>query len=568
MRNRLHGYHPGCKKTGRRFFPLYSITGRTACGLFAALFILFFSGCCEQPASGKQVFYYNEQTGIATLDPAFAKNQSIIWAIHQLYNTLVEVDSGLNIVPSLARDWDISADGKTYTFHLRNDVYFHDDPVFPGGRGRKMVAADIVYSFNRITDKRTASSGAWIFNNRIAPGGFSAKDDTTFQLTLQQPFHPILGILSMQYCSIVPHEVVERYGKDFRRHPCGTGPFHFFLWEEGQTMVLHKNKHYWEKDAAGKQLPYLDAVQISFYDNKATEFLQFRQGALSFMNDIDPSFKDEVLTKTGQLRDQWKGKLVLQKHAYLNTEYFGILVDSANPLVARSPLRLKAIRQAMNYAIDRQQLMMYLRNSIGIPAEAGFVPGGLPSRNTELVKGYTYQPEKAAALLKAAGYPDGRGLPVIRLLTIPIYADIGSFVARQLEEAGIHVQVEIVQKSLLLEQTAKSEAAFFRGSWMADYPDAENYMTVFYSKNPAPPNYTRYHNKAFDALYEQALQETNDSLRYVLYRKMDQLMIDDAPVIPVFYDQVIHLVQPGIVGFEANALNLLELRHAKIAGKT
>jgi peptide/nickel transport system substrate-binding protein len=538
---------------------------RRLCGmLWAVLFILFFSGCGPETASDKQVFYYNEQTGIASLDPAFAKNQSIIWAVHQLYNTLVEVDSSLNIAPSLARRWDISADGKVYTFHLRDDVYFHDDPVFPGGKGRKMVAADVVYSLSRITNKSTASSGAWIFNNRVAPQGFYAKDDSTFQLTLLQPFHPILGILSMQYCSIVPHEAVERYGKDFRRHPCGTGPFRFFLWNEGQSLVLHRNEHYWEKDAAGKQLPYLDAVQISFYDNKATEFLQFRQGMLSFMNDIDPSFKDEVLTKTGELRAQWKNKLVLQKHPYLNTEYFGILVDTDNPLVARSPLRLKAIRQAMNYAIDRRQLMMYLRNSIGIPAEAGFVPGGLPSHNTDSVKGYSYQPAKAAALLKEAGFPEGKGLPVIRLLTIPIYADIGSFVARQMEEAGIHVQVEIVQKSLLLEQTAKSEATFFRGSWMADYPDAENYMTVFYSKNPAPPNYTRYSNKTFDALYEKALGETNDSLRYALYRKMDQLVIDDAPVIPVFYDMVIHLVQPHVTGFEANALNLLELRRTRI----
>lgn len=533
-----------------------------------ALGCFIMTACTQSRQSDKKVFYYNESTGIATLDPAFAKNQSIMWAVHQLYNTLVEIDSGLNIVPSVARNWEVSADRKTYTFHLRKDVFFHDNELFPGGKGRRVTAADVVYSLNRIIDKQTASSGAWIFNGRIdSLAGFSAPDDSTFRLTLVRPFHPILGILSMQYCSIVPKEVVEKYGKDFRRHPCGSGPFVFRSWDEGEALIMHKNERYWEKDRNGFSLPYLDAVKVSFFDNKATEFLQFRQGGLSFVNDIDPSFKDEILTKKGELRAQWEGKIKLKKHAYLNTEYFGILTDDQNPLVATSPIRIKAVRQAMNYAINRRQLMMYMRNSIGIPAEAGFVPGGLPSRNTELVKGYVYDPAKARKLLADAGFPDGKGLPVMKLLTIPIYADVASFAVRQMEEAGIRVQVEVIQKSLLLEQTAKSQALMFRGSWIADYPDAENYMAMFYSRNPAPPNYTRYKNPAFDVLYEQALLETNDSLRYVLYRQMDQLVINDAPVIPIWYDVAIHLIQNNITGFEPNALNLLELRKTRIEGK-
>ncbi|MEN9685475.1 MAG: hypothetical protein RLZZ28_1261 [Bacteroidota bacterium] len=534
------------------------------------VFHLLFSACLFIACTAKQkesraVFYYNETTGIASLDPAFAKNQSIMWPVHQIYNTLVEIDSGLNILPSLARSWDVSDDRLEYTFHIRNDVFFHDNDAFPSGKGRKLQAADIAYSLNRIIDKNTASSGAWIFNNRVDPlKPFTALNDSTLLVKLIRPFHPILGILSMQYCSVVPREVVEKYGKDFRRHPCGSGPFQFKSWDEGEVMILTRNNHYWETDNAGNKLPYLDAVKISFFDNKATEFLQFRQGGLSFVNDIDPSFKDELLTKKGELRKQWEGKLQLKKHPYLNTEYFGILVDENNPLLKNTANTNKLVRQAMNYAINRPQLMMYMRNSIGLPAEAGFVPGGLPSRNTELVKGYQFNPAKSRQLLREAGYPDGKGLNTAKLLTVSIYADIASFVARQLEEAGIPVQVEVVQKSLLLEQTAKSQAAFFRGSWIADYPDAENYMAMFYSKNPAPPNYTRYKNPAFDILYEKALQENNDSIRYHLYREMDQLVINDAPIIPIWYDMAIHLIQPGITGFFPNALNLLELRRVRM----
>lgn len=521
--------------------------------------------CYNKNRKERNIFHYNETTGIASLDPAFAKNQSIMWVIHQLYNTLVEVDQHLNIVPSLAKSWDVSADRLTWTFHLRNDVFFHDDAVFVNGKGRKLTAADVAYSFYRIMDKVTASPGSWIFNRKVdSLQPFYAIDDSTFQLRLMRPYNPILGILSMQYCSIVPKEAVEKYGKDFRRHPVGTGPFQLVAWEEGQAVVMKKNPNYFEKDSSGHRLPYIDGIKISLYDSKATEFLLFREKQLEFINDIEASFKDEVLTKMGTLRKEWEGKIILQTHPYLNIEYLGILVDSTNELVKNSPMRFKKIRQAINYGFDRRKMILYLRNSLGTPAESGFVPLGLPSFDSSIVKGYSYDPAKSKELLTEAGFPDGKGLPVVKLLTIPIYSDMADFIAKQLGEVGIPVQVEVIQKSLLLDMTANSKALFFRGSWIADYPDAENYLSVFYSKNPAPPNYTRYKNPQFDQLFEKALTENNDSIRYDLYRQADQLMIRDAPVVPLWYDEVVRFVQPYVKGFEPNALNLLELRRVKL----
>lgn len=525
--------------------------------------ILVVCGCGSRQKSDLQIFHYNEQTGIASLDPAFAKNQSIMWPVHQLFNTLVEVNDSLQLVPSLAKSWDISTDRLIYTFHLRNDVFFHDDVAFATGKGRKLTAVDVVYSLLRITDKKVASPGAWIFNGRVdSVEAFTAIDDSTFQLKLQRPYNPILGILSMQYCSIVAKEAVEKYGTDFRRHPVGSGPFQFVAWEEGQALVLKKNPHYFEKDAQGKSLPYLDGIKVSFYDSKATEFLLLRQNKLEFINDIESSFKDEVLTKKGTLRKEWEGKLLLQTSPYLSIEYLGILVDTTNVLVRQSPMRLKKIRQAINYGFDKRKMILYLRNSLGTAAESGFVPAGLPSFDSSLVKGYSYDPAKSRRLLEEAGFPDGKNLPPVKLLTVAVYADMADFIAKQLSEVGIPVQVETVQKSLLLEMTSNSQALFFRGSWIADYPDAENYLSVFYSKNPAPPNYTRYKNASFDALLEKALAEQNDSLRYIYYRQADQLIMEDAPVIPLWYDKAIHLVQPSVKGFKPNALNILELRRA------
>lgn len=190
----------------------------------------------------------------------------------------------------------------------------------------------------------------------------------------------------------------------------------------------------------------MDGIKISFYDSKATEFLEFRQNRLDFINDIDASFKDEVLTKTGKLAKQWEGKLQLHKHAYLNIEYLGILSDSTNKLLKNSPLRLKKLRQAINYGIDRKKMILYLRNSIGTAAASGFVPQGLPSFDPFLVKGYDYDPAKAKQLLKEAGFTETNTMPVIKLLTIPNYANLAGYIANELKQSGINIQVEAIQK--------------------------------------------------------------------------------------------------------------------------
>lgn len=532
----------------------------------AAVLIIVCFGCSQKPSADKMVFHVNMAEGLETTDPAYAKNQNIIWIVHQIFNTLVQTDSDLHIIPSLAKSWEVSDNGLIYTFHLRNDVYFQDNPVFPGGKGRKMTAADVVYSFRRVMDPVTASSGAWIFNDKVNPDtGFVALNDSTFQLKLIKPFHPILGILTMPYCSVVPHEAVEKWGKDFRRHPCGTGPFQFKYWDEGQALILVKNPHYFEFDSLGHRLPYLDAVKFSFIASKATEFLLFIQHQLDFMKDLDVSYKDEILTKSGKLQKEFQDKVVLLKKPFLNTEYLGFLVDTANPLLKGSPIRLKKFRLAVNYGFDRAKIAMYLKNNVVLPAYGGFVPAGLPSYDTSKVHGYRYDPEKARQLLAEAGFPQGKGLPPVTLFSTEQYADITNFVANQLEEIGIKANVNIQQIGMLREMAAKSQASFFRADWMADYPDGESFLTCFYGKNPAPPNYSRFSNPLFDRLYEKALAENNDSLRYMLYHRMDSVMIANAPVVPLYYDEVVVFLHPDVRDFVINSMGLLELRRVKIA---
>lgn len=525
--------------------------------------VFIFPGCTGNLPSGKKIFRYNEFNGISTLDPAFARSQSIMWAVHQLYSTLVEVDDSLHIKPLLASHWEFDSTNTLLTLFLRNDVKFHDDPCFPGGRGREVLASDVLYSLRRIYDPSVASPGAWIFNGRLdSLEGISTTGKHTVTIKLRKPFQPLLGILTMPYCSIIPHEAVEKYGNDFRRHPVGTGPFQFVAWEEGQALLMKRNPHYFQKDPQGNRLPYLDGVKVSFLDSRATEFLELQTGRLDFSNDIDPAFKDEVLTHTGNLKKTWEGKLVLQKHPYLNIEYLGILTDTLNPLLKGSPLKIKKFRQAISYAINKKRMMLYLRNSIGIAANSGFIPPGMPAFDSARLKGPQYDPITARQLLKEIGY-NASAYPPVTLVTVPAYSNLATYVSNDLQQSGISVRIEIVQKSLLLQQMARSEVAFFRGSWIADYPDAENYLSVFYGKNPAPPNYTRFQNDAYDKLYALAISEPDEQKRIRLYRQMDSLIVAEAPVIPLWYDMVVRLVNPEVHGFAPNSLNMLELRQVK-----
>jgi oligopeptide transport system substrate-binding protein len=530
--------------------------------LFSALLIQLTACRNSTPESPKTVFNINLEEGLTSLDPAFCRNRYTILMDNQVYNGLVQINDSLKVTPCIAKSWEVSADGLLYTFHLRNDVYFHDDPHFLNGVGRRAMAADFAYSFGRLIDPKVASSGSWIFSDKVVgKSAFTAPNDSTFLIRLKQPFAPFLSMLTAQYCSVVPKEVVEFYGKDFRSHPIGTGPFKFKYWKEGEVLVLLKNEKYWEKDDKGKRLPYLDAVRATFIADKQTSFLEFVKKKIDFLNDIDGSYRDDILTKSGKVTQKYKGKFILNTAPYLNTMYLGILVDTNLAIVKKSPLKILKVRQAINYAIDRQKMMKYLRNSMGTPGYAGFIPEGMPGFSKN-VKGYTYDPEKARQLLAEAGFPDGKNLPEISLATTVGYRSLIEYVQGQLDRVGIKTSVEITQGASLRELVSKNGINFFYGQWIADYPDGENYLSVFYSKNKIPygPNYTGFNNKKFDTLFEQTYHVKNDAERYTLYQQMDQIVMEQSPVVVLYYDKLVNLYQNNISGYSLNGQNLLVLK--------
>jgi oligopeptide transport system substrate-binding protein len=520
----------------------------------------------EQPV-GKTVFRYNEAAGISSLDPAFARDQANIWACNLLYNGLVQLDENLLVQPAIAQSWSISEDGKSYHFQLRNEVYFHDWLGFPQGKGRQVLAADVVYSLQRVLKEETLSPGAVWLKEVIAmhKGTYAiqAIDSLQLSIELNKPFAAFLSRLSMPYFSIVPREAVEYYGSDFGRNPVGTGPFYFKTFKEGVKMVVLKNENYFEFEG-DQRLPYLDAVAVSFIIDKQSVFLEFIKGNLDFLSGIDPSYKDELLQANGQLNPKYKEELCMLSKPYLNTEYLGFMVDTSL-LPTKSPIRIKKVRQAINYGFNRKKMMRYLRNNAGYPGNMGFVPPGMPGFADKQVQGYDYQAGKARKLLAEAGFANGVGLEGISLATTSSYVDIGKYIQQELAKLGIKLEVEIYQPAALRQMVANNKIPLFRGSWIADYADAENYLALFYSKNfsPGGANYTHFSSPEYDRLYEQAIVETDEIKRLNMYFQLDSMVTEQAPFVVLYYDKVLRFTHTNIVGLGINSMNMLDLKRVR-----
>ncbi len=541
--------------------------------LVAALSLLFACGkktTENENSAAKKIFRYNQAEGLSSLDPAFARDQANTWAVNQVYNGLYEMDKELSVVPALVETWNISEDGKTYTFNIRKGVNFHDDPAFAGGKGREVTADDFIYSFKRILDPKTASPGAWIFNDKILANTdgsisdtcFKKNDDYSFNVYLRKPFPPFLHILAMPYAYVVPKEAVEKYGKDFgRKAAIGTGPFTLKQWSANESMTLLKNQNYWRRDAADKPLPYLDAIQVTFIPDKNQAFRTFQQGKLEMLSGIEEGSRDLILNRDGSLRKEFTAQFQVERVPYLNTEYLAFQLDPSVYSDKKHPFLDKRVRQALSYAINRDELVSFLRNKLGAPGVSGMVPVAMPSFDSTKVRGYEFNIEKAQKLLREAGYSKGKAFPEITLYCNPLHNELMQYLQKQWANVGVNVKIEITNQATLQEMADGGKVQFWRASWIGDYPDAENYLATFYSKNAAPvgPNKTRFKNATFDQLYEKAQLENDPFERYEMYQLMDQIIMTECPVIVLFYDEGLQLKQNYVAGLEANPMNNLSL---------
>ena len=527
-----------------------SISNKTNIGfLIIILFGILLSSCEKDSDIENNIFKYNEYSNISSLDPAFSSTLRNIWPINQIFNGLVQLDKNLEIKGDIASSWTISEDKRTYTFKIRQDVYFHNSKLFGKNLTRKVKAKDFEYSFNRLIDNKIASPGYWVFNN---VKDFKAINDSIFQIELKKEFDPFLGILSMKYCSVVPHEIVTVLGDKFSKKPIGTGPFKFKKWDENVKLVLSKNKNYFEHDSLGQKLPYLDGIAISFIPDKKSEFMELLSGRLDMVSSPENSIIDQIFDYKGDLKPRFSSNYNLLKSPYLNTEYIGFNIQNN---IKKDTL----LRYAINSGIDRKKMMQYLRKNIGYPAESGIVPNGL--NNSFYLPRYNYDPDLSKKLISI--YKSNNDIDEINITIVSDsqYLDILEFIQSELQKIGVQVQIEITPPSILRQGKATGKFDAFRASWIADYPHVENYFSLFYSKNHTPkgPNYTFFSDRNFDKLYE--LIGNKKSISYEkISNNLENIIRRYSPIIPLYYDMSVRIVPKNISGLEANAINQLNLK--------
>jgi len=504
---------------------------------------------------------YNESNGISTLDPAYARDMEIMWATNQLFDGLVELNDSLRVSPAICKSYQISQDLLTYTFTLRNDVFFHNSRCFPNGQGRKCIASDFKYSFERIREANTGSPGKWIFD-QVLENGIHVLNDSTLVIQLKKPFAPFLGLLTTQYANVVPQEAIAYYGKDFARNPIGTGPFQFAFWYEDVALIFHKNKNYYLKDSDGNRLPYLDAVKIEFVKDMTAEYLGLMQGKYDFMSGVTTAFKDELLDGNGNLLPAAQNRIKLQKTPFIKTDYLGIVCDPT--LQKNQALLNPLVRQALHLAIDKKKMVRFLRNNTVIPAENGFCSPAVGS-GINISARYAYEFEKAKKLLAEAGYPNASGLPKIELATTSDYADLMEFIQHEWQKIGVNCEVTVLQKGTFSESTSKCQISVFRKSWLADHTHPENFYALFSSNyfTPNGPNYTHFSNAMYDSLYVKIAQTNGQNELANLSNELEEIILRETPVIPLYYDQVMHFVSNRIQAFPTNSVNMLDLRRVR-----
>ena len=528
------------------------------------------------------VFKINETEDFRSLYPLNVTEVVAHRITNQIYEGLVKLDQeNLTVLPALAEKWDVNEDATSFTFHLRKGVQFHDNQCFEGGKGRELTAKDVKYCLDKVCESAPENQMFWLFKDKVvganeyhestvnkAPlangvSGIKVIDDYTVQVDLNYSFAGFLKILSHSACWVYPQEAFDMYGIDLRINCVGSGPFKVKTIKESETVILERNANYWDVDQHGNQLPYLDGIKFSFIKEKKAELLEFKKGNLDMVFRLPLEMIKDVV---GELDDAKKGgnkPYVMQVVPAMSVVYLGM----QNKL---PPFDNVDVRKAFNYAVDKQSIVTYTLQGDGRPGIHGLVPP-FKGYDYENVKGYIYNTEKAKEHLAKAGYPNGKGFPEITLQINSGGGDrnvqIAEVVQKMLgENLGVTVNIEQLQFPQHLENLETGKALFWRSGWIADYPDPENFLNLLYGGH-VPENITdksfinsvRYQNPAFDEKFNEALREIDEAKRYDLFRQADQIAVDDAATLPIFYDENTRLIQVYVKNFPSNAMEYRDM---------
>ncbi len=556
-------------------------------GFLSFILLALLPACDHQPEQRLSVgsrfggvFNLNETEALRSIFPLTLTQASAFRIMSQVYQGLVSFDpSTLEIIPCLAESWEVDPGATRYTFHLRPGVRFHDDAAFPDGKGRELSADDVVRCFTAICTQGIGDQMIWLFQDRVeganahyaaSSGGVHATDgvagihkvdDATVSITLTHPSPNFLQIIAHQGCWIWPEELTAAYGKDLGSHAIGTGPFTLHGMHAGEAMVLERNPHYWKEDAEGRALPYLDAIRVTFAEDKNAEFDEFLKGRVTALLELPVDrlrdLKDSVDPGSGERR------FTMRSTPALTSQFYGFDAFHA-------PFNDIRVRRAFAMAIDRRTLVDSVLGGFATPALHGLVAPGLEGYPYEKVPGVPFAPDSARRLLTEAGYPEGKGFPPLQLQVNADgfgYVRVAEAVQAMLErELHVPVSISVLPANRHYERVEMVQARFWREGWTADHPDPENFLALLYGRNavldttlPASINNTRFHFAPFDDLFAKAAQATDKNMRMAGLAEAERVAMGEMPIAPLYHEQAVFLMHPWVMDLHINAIEFLDL---------
>jgi oligopeptide transport system substrate-binding protein len=506
----------------------------------------------------------------------------------QVMEGLVSIDpSTLKVKGQIASSWEINDDGTTYVFDIRNDVYFHPHEIFKSDNERLLTAEDIITTFELICSPSKSGASSFAYNHILKDilkgaedfydgktktiSGISAKGNK-LKIILNQKDDNFLYKLSHIQLSIHSKKIIKA---DLVEKTIGTGPFLFHTYHPGEhpSIYLAKNNNYYETDETGNRLPYLDSIKFIIQNRKLEQLDLFENKQIDLILALPTSKITKIVE--GRLSDFNSNppKLILDKNALLQTHYYSFNMEDPrfeNPKV----------RQAFNYAVNREKIGRdILKNQYDELGLYGIIPPiyrVFRGYDFDAVKtvGYEYNPEKAKKLLAEAGYPNGKGFGTINLRFN--IGDINSAVADELAQQifqvlGINVNIDGSNFEQLTSDAVSGNGDLFKNSWIADYPNPENFLNNFHSTNIPDAgtnkgglNFSKYNNPVFDNLLESAKKEDNLGKKMKLYSKAEVELIKNPPIIPLWYSGDLQIVHSSVRDLHFNSLSLFNFKKVYI----
>lgn len=517
-------------------------------------------------------------TEIGTIYPLSITSQAEALIASQIHEGLVKLNTKtLEAIPGIAEKWEISPDGKIYTFHLKKGVHFQDDKCYNNGEGPELKSKDVQFTFEHLCTKATDNlqfestlrdrvSGANEFFAGTAKkiAGFKIIDDYTFSVELSRPSLSFIKILANPAVAIVNETAVKSYGKDLKT---GLGPFLYSQASNSSKIILTKNPTYYGTDSLGNALPYLDTVIVNILPSIEEGLSMYENNQVDLINTLPSLRVKDVVEKHLNEFVSHPPKSILQREPEMISQFY--IFNTKH-----TPYDNVKVRQAINYAIDREKLVDNVLKGQAIgPAIYGITPNTFAGYDIKKLIGYSLHVAKAKQLLSDAGYPGGIGFPEMHILINSgnsRNSSVAVEIQKQLKEnLNINVVFESLPNTQKYDLQMHGKSDVYRDGWVADYASPEAFLSLFVG-DAVPkemyaasfPNTSRYQNSKYDETFKKGRDFNVKDSSYFYFMKAEQMLIDDAVVIPLWYEGTYRLLSNKIKGLNLNAMHYYDLTRA------